>query len=184
MTRAGRLATTSLVFALIQGGCRIPNEDHCGRRRGDLTCLELDPSRPHCSLCEADHDGCVESIAQIPMQCRPTGSEIADETETESESDTGPESESESDTDTESTETGTSPECGNGVKDPGEDCDGTDFGDATCADPYQLPAGNLVCVPGECVIVTSQCCLADGELCQRGECCNANCNLVTNKCGL
>jgi hypothetical protein len=157
--------------------CRIPNEEHCGRRLGDVTCLELDPSRPHCSLCEPEHDGCVESLAQIPAQCRPEG--LAD-SETSGESDTDS---TETETETE-TETGPAPECGNGIKEAGEECDGDDFGDSTCADPYQLPEGMLVCVPGECVIVTSQCCLADGEVCETGECCNANCNVITNKCGL
>lgn len=155
-----------LALAPLLLACRIPNEEHCGRRSGDATCVALDPSRPHCSLCEAEHDGCVESLAEIPVECRSAGAVDSDGT-----------------TETDTTETGAAPECGNGIKEAGEECDGNDFGDSTCADPYQLPAGTLVCVPGECVIVTSQCCLADGEVCEQGECCNANCNLVTNKCG-
>lgn len=174
-----------LTLALSLLACRIPNEDHCGRRSFDATCLELDPSRPHCSLCEAEHDGCVASLDEIPAECRVDGvadeaSTTHDESESESESESGTDS---TETETSSDETGPAPECGNGIKDPGEACDGNDFGDSTCADPYQLPEGTLVCVPGECVIVTSQCCLADGEVCEQGECCNANCNLVTNKCG-
>jgi hypothetical protein len=187
MRRFATSTMAALALAFTLGGCRIPNEDHCGRRAGDTTCVELDPSRPYCSVCEADHDGCVESLAQISMDCRPAGSELGVETLTETgvpletETDSGPETETDTGDDTEA---GSTPECGNGVKEPGEDCDGTDFGDASCASPYQLPAGTLVCVPGECVIVTSQCCLADGELCKPGECCNANCNVITNKCGL
>lgn len=185
---AGLTTSLALLLALPLSlwGCRIPNEDHCGRRQGDATCVELEPSRPYCSLCEADNDGCVESLAQIPNQCRPAGAEngqATSETDSDSETETHADTETETETETES-ETGPEPECGNGIKEQGEDCDGTDFGDATCADPYQLPAGTLVCVPGECVIVTSQCCLADGELCMPGECCNSMCNPITNKCGL
>jgi hypothetical protein len=169
-----------LALAPLLLACRIPNEEHCGRRLGDATCVELDPSRPYCSVCEAEHDGCVESLSEIPTECRLEG--LADSDSSTSASETETETETDTETETE-TETGTTPECGNGIKEAGEECDGNDFGELTCADPYQLPEGTLVCVPGECVVVTSQCCLADGEVCEQGECCNANCNLVTNKCG-
>lgn len=171
-----------LAFGFTTLGCRIPNQDHCGRQRGDQTCAALDPSRPYCDRCEPDHDGCVESLAEIAAECRLDGAEVSDET-TGSETDGGDESETSDTSDTGSTETGFEPECGNGIKEAGEDCDGTDFDDSTCADPYGLPNGTLTCVPGECLIVTSECCLPDGEVCEPGECCNANCNLVTNKCG-
>jgi hypothetical protein len=177
----------SLLGLLVLLGCRIPNEEHCGRRDGDATCLEIDPSRPYCSVCEAEHDGCVAALAEIPAECRLEGSNdvAATSTGTETETGTGGEETETSTTETETeTETGPAPECGNGIKEADEECDGGDFGDATCADPYQLPEGMLICVPGECVIVTSECCLADGEVCEQGECCNDNCNLITNKCGL
>jgi len=203
-----RAVIASLTLALALLACRIPNEDHCGRRQGDATCMALDPSRPHCSLCEAEYDGCVESLALISAQCRPAGSEDIAATTTESgtaepETDTTePETDTESDTetdtdqtesetdtdetDTDETESDTEPDpvCGNGIRESGEACDGEDFGGLTCANPYQLPEGNLVCVPGECVISTSACCLANGQLCTPGDCCNNNCNLLTNKCGL
>jgi hypothetical protein len=171
-------------------GCRIPNEDHCGRQRGDASCAALDPSRPYCSECEAENDGCVESLAEIGLECRPEGSiaeaETTAETTLESESEASTEigTDTETETGTDSGETGPEPECGNGIKEADEDCDGTQFGDSTCADPYGLPEGMLVCVPGACVIETSQCCLLAGELCERGECCNDDCNLITNKCTL
>ena len=49
---------------------------------------------------------------------------------------------------------GTSP-CGNGKIDPGEECDGTDFGGATCQS-LGLDAGMLACT-ASCHIVVSGC---------------------------
>ena len=194
MNIAKTLAPAFALLGLI--GCRIPNEDHCGRRDGDETCRALDPERPFCSVCEAENDGCVASLANIPPDCRPDGAPIggtetatssgdsettsaATGTETGVETDTGTDTEMGTDTETETGE----PECGNGIKEDGEQCDGTDFGDATCDDPYGLPEGTLTCVPNQCVIDTSSCCLQMGELCQPGECCTGNCGGVTNKCG-
>jgi hypothetical protein len=45
--------------------------------------------------------------------------------------------------------------CGNGVKDPGEQCDGSDFGGKTCAD-IGLGSGSLLCNPF-CGIVATNC---------------------------
>ncbi|PRP91432.1 hypothetical protein ENSA5_55490 [Enhygromyxa salina] len=174
MRRAGLIL---LALAVSQLACRIPNEDHCGRRDGDATCVERDSARPYCSLCEPEHDGCVEAVAEITADCRPAGSGSDP-------GDGATETHAESGGETVATETGLTPECGNGVKEPGEDCDGMDFGELSCADPFGLPSGTLVCVVGQCVVDTSQCCLMDGQVCEPGECCNTNCNLVTNKCGL
>ncbi|KIG16157.1 hypothetical protein DB30_04875 [Enhygromyxa salina] len=174
-----------LSLAVVLFACRIPNEDHCGRQLGDATCEALDPSRPYCSECEAEHDGCVAVASEIPPACRPDGAEHSDDSGTSAATSTETESGGDAtSTETDTGETGLEPACGNGVKEPGEDCDGTDFGELDCADPYQLPQGMLVCVPDTCVVDTSQCCLLDGELCEPGECCNANCNAITNKCGI
>lgn len=45
--------------------------------------------------------------------------------------------------------------CGNGVKDPGEQCDGSDFGGKTCAD-YGLGSGDLLC-NAFCGVIASAC---------------------------
>src|SRR5262249_44294643 len=45
--------------------------------------------------------------------------------------------------------------CPNGVLDPGEECDGSDFGGATCAS-LGLGSGELAC-DGTCTLVTSGC---------------------------
>jgi len=51
--------------------------------------------------------------------------------------------------------------CGDGVRDPGEECDGFDFGGATCAN-LGLGVGALSCAAG-CVLDTSGCaCTEDG----------------------
>jgi len=53
---------------------------------------------------------------------------------------------------------GVSPDCGNGVLDPGEQCDGTNLDGETCASVTggSLPNGELVCNPA---------CLFDGSVC-------------------
>jgi len=50
--------------------------------------------------------------------------------------------------------------CGNGKKDPGEQCDGTDFGTETCTTAAMMPSGKLSC-SSSCKLVTTGC-MADG----------------------
>ncbi|MDC3961613.1 hypothetical protein KEG38_47785 [Polyangium jinanense] len=57
--------------------------------------------------------------------------------------------------------TGGNPNCGNGMMDPGEQCDGSDFGGKTCAS-IGLGSGDLICNPF-CGIVASNC--VPKELC-------------------
>ena len=47
------------------------------------------------------------------------------------------------------------PECGNGIIESGEQCDGLDFGTTTCA-TFGTPGGSLVCTP-DCKIIYSGC---------------------------
>ena len=55
---------TPLLFLLAMlSACSVVNRDHCGNQDGDATCVERDPSRPFCSICVADNDGC---LAQAP----------------------------------------------------------------------------------------------------------------------
>ncbi|MFH1607837.1 MAG: hypothetical protein ABIA78_01765 [archaeon] len=49
------------------------------------------------------------------------------------------------------------PSCGNGVINPGETCDGTEFGDLTCTDINDCTGGSLSCNPVTCLIDSSQC---------------------------
>ena len=47
------------------------------------------------------------------------------------------------------------PVCGNGVLEPGEECDGSDLGGQTCSD-FGFDQGSLACT-GQCTIDTSDC---------------------------
>ncbi|MBQ1924707.1 MAG: hypothetical protein II180_01145, partial [Proteobacteria bacterium] len=47
------------------------------------------------------------------------------------------------------------PECGNGIIESGEQCDGRDFGTTTCA-TFGTPGGSLLCTP-DCKIIYSGC---------------------------
>ena len=70
-------------------------------------------------------------------------------------------------------------ECGNGVLDPGEECDGTDFGGQTCAD-YDAWAtvGTPICMPNLCMVAENVgCCIPSGNQCAPGNnnCCSGGC---------
>src|SRR5262249_10955027 len=60
--------------------------------------------------------------------------------------------------------------CGNGMKDPGEQCDGTDFGDLSC-EVLGLGSGQLICNT-YCSIVATGC--EPKEDCLNGQDDNAN----------
>lgn len=58
--------------------------------------------------------------------------------------------------------------CGDGNADPGEECDGNDFGGASCASEG-FDSGNLAC-NGACQLDTSSCCSADDHYeCYQGD---------------
>jgi len=80
-------------------------------------------------------------------------------------------------------------ECGNGIKESGEQCDGQDFGDEICKDP----SGKLLCRGPEavnpCTIDRSICHCGDSvyqpdfEECEyRYECSTVNCSTVGGEC--
>jgi hypothetical protein len=66
-------------------------------------------------------------------------------------------------------------DCGNGVREGSEECDGTDFGDATC--PGSSATGALLCTEG-CTIDTSECPPVAAEEC--GNCVDDDANGLTD----
>lgn len=70
---------------------------------------------------------------------------------------------------------GTGAVCGDGIADPGEQCDGADLGGATCA---AGKVGPPVCTQ-ECTIDVSPCCLPTGSMCvlNASHCCSGSCGL-------
>ena len=66
-------------------------------------------------------------------------------------------------------------DCGNGVIDPGEECDSSDFGGLGCADFDEgsgpFTGGNLLC-SASCLIVTSDCTLCGDGMATGDEPCD------------
>ncbi len=61
---------------------------------------------------------------------------------------------------------GEPPVCGNGVREPGEECDGADLGGRTCQ-TQGFDGGTLACNP-DCTLDTSGCCTGKGKKCSGG----------------
>jgi hypothetical protein len=57
--------------------------------------------------------------------------------------------------------------CGNDEIDKGEECDGENFNGETCETVLddRRYEGQLLCFPGKCTFLTSQCCLSEGSAC-------------------
>jgi cysteine-rich repeat protein len=73
--------------------------------------------------------------------------------------------------------------CGNGVLEPGEACDGSDFGGATCASVDPAYRGPLFCFT-DCIIDSAYCCLDINVPCsENAQCCTSNCDPMTSMCG-
>lgn len=66
--------------------------------------------------------------------------------------------------------------CGDGIREGDEECDGTDFGGDDCEDAVGPGStGTLNCTP-TCTVDDSECCLPMGGDCDNdGECCSGNC---------
>jgi hypothetical protein len=138
--------------------CVRADADHCGNQQGDATCSQRDPARPFCDRCEVANHGCVGAP---PTDCA-DGSSTAigdssgatDSVETASGasstagsatgggSNDGWASEAGADT---STGGEPEPECGNGVIEGEEVCDGDDLGGLTC-ELLALRGGTLGCL--------------------------------------
>ena len=88
------------------------------------------------------------------------------------------------------------PVCGNGIVEPGEDCDGVELGSETCVDLGFL-SGTLACAV-DCQFDTSACVAGGGPgafcaqsqdcqqglFCADGTCCTSACNSTCESCAL
>ncbi|MEZ4449927.1 MAG: hypothetical protein R3B09_10650 [Nannocystaceae bacterium] len=81
-----RLLVASLAgvaaFALADG-CIRDNLDHCNYKNVGF-CGETYPDRPHCSVCEGEYDGCVQSAPPSECEVDSMGSATATAAETDS----------------------------------------------------------------------------------------------------
>jgi hypothetical protein len=179
----------SLLLLLLASisACSVVNRDHCGNLDGDATCVQRDPSRPFCSACVADNEGC---LAQAPAPA--CGVTSAGPGSTGATSSSSGDLTSSSTTDTSPTTTGTTtepphttstttgtsgssddtgttataPVCGDNQQEGEEVCDGTDLADKTCATllPDKWGGGTLAC--NECASFDdSGCCVGVGQKC-------------------
>lgn len=181
-------------------GCTTKNDAHCGNHDGDATCHERDGAMPYCDLCTAVNDGCSNVINTNPgchegdvgTSSSGVASTATGDTTTMSTSMTTSMTMSTDPTDASSS--GGPLPCGNGMIDEGEDCDGANLGDATCAS-RGFPGGELAC--GDACTFDDSGCTAVGDACgdgviQEGEDCepgdpddlnDATCMSVANQLG-
>lgn len=155
-----------MVWSVWSAGCKVVNASHCGNRHGDATCREQDPSRPYCSVCTVDHDGCIAEKVVNP-DCMPhvSGSSSGGGTSVAGTSSGAATSMSSATSTTAAASSsggvtgggssGGGPVCGDGVAQGNEACDGTDLGGKTCADFGST--GTLACDPTNCTYVTTGC---------------------------
>ena len=161
----------SLVFVIavawLGTACERLDASHCWNRQGDATCAAREDGHDYCSPCASAFDGCVEAPVD-PGQCPAVGATTAVGTETtgsgastdETTSVTGGTTTLDLDSSTsaqDGTDTAAPPpamECGNGIREGNEVCDGSDFGGVSCADFGGN--GALSCNP-DCTLNPSQC---------------------------
>lgn len=155
--------------------CERANASHCGNQVDpEASCLQRHGDRgpTSCSVCTADHDGCV--VGPIEPACRAVadGGQVDTTAVSTSASNSGGGSDPTTSTSAPGTTTGTAasssddgsdsstgatPVCGDGMLQSGEHCDGTDFGGATCSS-IMLGSGDLGC-DETCNYVLSDCSL-------------------------
>jgi hypothetical protein len=183
------LLAGAMVGGAALGGCQVsrPNAEHCFRARGDLTCAELDPTRPYCAGpgCGDLDYGCV---AEVPAdECySPCGHNTLIEDDAScidvgDESDTGTDTETEtsaaSETDTGADECqghadcpAVAPYCLLGTCTP---CDGTPEPEGAC---FTATDGqSTICLDGMCV----ECTADDTASCTEAQ---PVCDLETHAC--
>lgn len=182
-TMATRLrwgSTAALLTLLLGAACLRDNADHCDNRRGSATCLELGLGS-YCSVCTAERSGCVD--LEPNESCRSgalTETEATTSADADAESTEDSGSEMTEDTGGESTQGG--PDCGNGMRDEGEVCDGPDLDGKNCSD-FGFGGGTLSC-DAMCNFDLGACCYVQGESCGLvGDQCCGGLSCLLDKCG-
>jgi hypothetical protein len=140
--------------------CERAVASHCFNRQRDATCQARGDDLQFCSRCEATNDGCVGAPVPADVDCAmqvdagtsTAGVETGTVTSTTS---SGGASETTAHDASGDTTTGPQPiECGNGVVEGTEVCDGADLGGLDCA--MFSGVGELSCKP-DCTLDTSDC---------------------------
>jgi hypothetical protein len=195
------------ILAFAATACRVLDADHCANAGGDATCRERSEELGYCDRCVGANDGCVatppadpncgdaesststtDAVTTIP----PTSSQ-ADDAESSPDVDTsigevtttssGSESGTSASTTTaastsSTTESTGGPECGDGIVEGDEACDGARLGGLDCAGMPEYGGGTLACAD-DCALDTSGCtaCLGATSPCDADEeCCSENCS--------
>ncbi len=168
MPRAFRRSSLVLATAitLLGPGCERLDASHCWNRQRDDTCAARGDALAYCSPCASAFDGCVEQPVDS-AQCPAVGATTALDTGTTSSTGTSDDATSvgtgmttlDPGTDTTAvdgsdTEAPPTMECGNGVLEGNEVCDGSDFGEFSCAD---FGGNGVLACNGDCTLNVSQC---------------------------
>lgn len=59
---AARPLRRLLLLLALAPACSVVNHDHCANLEGDTTCQQRDPSRPFCSQCAGENNGCFIEV--------------------------------------------------------------------------------------------------------------------------
>ena len=157
------LARTSLTTCLLLALCVA-----CGGDDGTSTIYGS--SAPTASMSTTDPSGMEDATTEDGDGDPDSTTSSSSSSESGDPSDTG--------TDTTESDTNADPLCGNGIIDPGEQCDGTNLAGFTCAS-LGFTGGVLACDPNFCTYDTSACTNDMGNQCDQY--CNG-CTCPSNEC--
>jgi hypothetical protein len=144
-------------LVITTAGCERANASHCWNRSKDVTCEARGDELRFCSPCVSEHDGCVADPPGGGADCSvpgpaDTGGTGGGTLITTSSAEVGADAATTDDT---GSDTGPPPiECGNGVMEGSEVCDGEDLGGLDCS--TFNGTGTLACNP-DCTLDTSAC---------------------------
>lgn len=203
----------ALASITLAAACSVPDPDHCSNRSETCQDLGLGAYCSTCiadnngCVAQPPSDACLHGApAPASSTSAPTTSSTSSETTDPSTSTPSPSS-SEGSSSTTATDTSSSgssssstttpdtgdttatteplPTCGDGKRDPGEQCDGDDLDDATCNSANQKWGGGTLKCTADCkAFDQSECCLNVGQTCVPGSmepnqtCCAGDCILT------